>query len=99
MNFRSLVNFDKMITPTIIKILFYISIAASVIFGIVTMIGGFVTAIDQGSVWPAVGGLFGGPLAMVLGIFIARIYSELLILAFKIHEHLVAIRNMMASKQ
>ncbi len=99
MNFRSLVNFDKMITPTIIKILFYISIVASVIFGIVTMIGGFITAFNQGSVWPALGGLLGGPLAMVVGIFIARIYSELMILAFKIHEHLVAIRNMMAAKQ
>lgn len=88
-----------MITPTIIKILFYISIAASVILGILTIIAGFATAFDQGRVWPAIGSLFAGPLVTVVAIFIARIYSELMILAFKIHEHLVAIRNMMAAKQ
>lgn len=99
MNLRSLLNFDKMITPTIIKILFYISIAVSVIAGLGVFLGGIGRAFSERSFLPALIGLIGGPLTIVLGVFLARIYAELLILAFKIHEHLVAIRNMMSAKQ
>ena len=42
MNFRSLLNFDKMITPVIIKILFYIGIIVSVIAGIVALFSGII---------------------------------------------------------
>ena len=44
MNFRSLLNFDKMITPVIIKILFYICIVASVIGGLVALFGGVISS-------------------------------------------------------
>lgn len=99
MNLRSLLNFDKMITPTIIKILFYIGLVLSVIAGLVVFFSGIATAINQENFLPALGGLLGGPLAIIVGVLIARVYAELMILAFKIHEHLVAIRNMMAAKQ
>ena len=99
MNFRSLLNFDKMITPVIIKILFYIGIAASVISGLVMLFGGIISAIQQGSVGPAIGGIIGGPLAVVVGILLARVYSELLIVVFEIHQNLVAIKNKMVDGQ
>jgi uncharacterized membrane protein (UPF0136 family) len=95
MNFRSLLNFDKMITPVIIKILFYIGIAASIIGGLVVLFGGVISAFQQESVAPALGGLLGGPLVVVLGILMARVYSELLIVVFEIHQNLVAIKNKM----
>jgi len=93
MNTRSLLNFDKMITPVIIKILFYVGMVLSIISGVVILIAGIFSAIDQGSVAPALGGLFGAPLAIVMGILISRVYAELLIVVFQIHENLVAIKN------
>lgn len=99
MNFRSLLNFDKMITPVIIKILFYIGIVVSVIGGLIALFGGIISAIQQGSVAPALGGIIGGPLIVVLGILMARVYSELLIVVFEIHQNLVAIKNKMVDGQ
>ena len=65
----------------------------SIISGVVILIAGIFTAIDQGSVAPALGGLLGAPLAIVMGILISRVYAELLIVVFQIHENLVAIKN------
>jgi uncharacterized membrane protein len=38
MNIRDLGNFDKMITPVIIKILFYIGVALAVIGGLIAFL-------------------------------------------------------------
>lgn len=99
MNFRSLLNFGKMITPVIIKILFYIGIVASVIGGLVALFGGVISSFQQNSIGPALGGLIGGPLIAVLGILMARVYSELLIAVFEIHQNLVAIKKKMVDGQ
>lgn len=99
MNIRSLLNFDKMITPVIIKILFYIGIVAAVIGGIVALFGGIISSFQQGSVGPAIGGLIGGPVIAVVGILLARVYAELLIVVFEIHQNLVAIKNKMVDGQ
>lgn len=73
-------SFDKMITPTIIKILFYIGVAASIIFALGIMFkGGF--AVLLGLIW------------LVLGPVMVRVYCELLIVMFKVHESLIAIRR------
>lgn len=77
---EKLINFDNMITPTIIKILFYIGVAASVLMSLVIMFtGGW--AVLLGLIW------------LVLGPILVRVYCELLIVIFKIHESLVAIRR------
>ena len=93
MKIRSLLNFDKMITPVLIKILFYIGVAASIIGGIIVFFGGLISAFQQNSFGAAIGGLIGGPLVVILGILLARVYSELLIAVFQIHESLVAIKD------
>lgn len=93
MKIRSLLNFDKMITPVLIKILFYIGVAASIIGGIIVFFGGLISAFQQNSFGAAIGGLIGGPLAVILGILLARVYAELLIVVFQIHESLVAIKD------
>lgn len=99
MNFRSLLNFDKMITPVIIKILFYIGIALAIICGIVVLLSGTISAFRQDRVGLAIGGLLGGPLVVVLGILISRVYSELLIVVFEIHQNLVEIKNKMVDSK
>lgn len=73
-------SFDNMITPTIIKILFWIGVGASLLTGLIIMFaGGF--AVILGLIW------------LVLGPVLVRVYCELLIVIFKIHESLVAIRR------
>ena len=93
MKIRSLLNFDKMITPVLIKMLFYIGVSASIICGIIVIFGGLISAFQQNSFGAAIGGLIGGPLVVILGILLARVYAELLIVVFQIHESLVAIKD------
>ena len=67
--------FKGMLTPKIIAFVYWLALAASLAAGI--------AAIGQRSmgVWPGVGIMVGGPI-------IARIGCELLIVLFKVEEHL-----------
>ncbi|NLN83737.1 MAG: DUF4282 domain-containing protein [Firmicutes bacterium] len=98
MKFRDLFNFDKMLTPLIIKILYYIGVAGSVIGGIVMFFGGFVRAFASGGniltiLGSMIGGMLGGILIIFLGVLMARIYSELMIVLFQIYQNLTAIKK------
>lgn len=93
MSAKSFMSFDRMITPVIIKVLFYISIALAVIAGLVVFFGGIVTAFTDNNFWMALGGLIGGPVVIVLGVLFSRMYCELLILWFQIHSTLVEIKD------
>lgn len=71
--FSKLLTFDDMITPSIIKILYYIGCVLVILGGIFTLFqGGAATFI--GLVW------------IVLGPIAVRIYCELLIVMFKIYQ-------------
>ena len=93
MKTRSFLNFDKMITPTIIKILFYIGIAMALLGGVIVFFGGIITAFQTHSFGAALGGIIGGPVVAFLGVLMSRVYAELLIVVFQIHENLVAIKH------
>ena len=80
-------SFDKMIAPIIIKILFWIGSVAFVIYGIVTIINSF--RMSHG----AVIAFFGGLLIMILGPIMVRVWCEILIVIFKIHDSLVELKN------
>lgn len=101
MNLKSFLSFERMITPVIIKVLFYIGLVASIIAGIViffaAVIGGFA---DGGFsiVLGLFGGLIGGALTIFLGALTARIYAELLILFFRINETLTDIKTLLQQK-
>lgn len=73
-------NFDRMITPTLIKVVFWIGLAASVLFGLGLLIGG-------GSSTVRIIGL----VYLVLGPLMVRVYCEVLIVVFKMHETLHSI--------
>jgi hypothetical protein len=66
-------SFKRMITPTIIRVLFWIVAGISVIAGLVS--------IAAGEVWAGAGIALVGPL-------LARVYCELLILFFRMNETL-----------
>lgn len=82
---RDLVGFDKMLTPEIIKVVYWIGIAGAVLTGLGMIGGGMYTK----SIW----GMASGLLWMVLGPVLVRVYCELLIVAFNIYGVLRDIRD------
>lgn len=102
MNVKSFLSFERMITPIIIKILFYIGLIGSLIGGIVVFFGAIIGGITDGSAGAIIGGLLlgliGGVLVIFLGILTTRIYAELLILIFRINETLTDIKTLLQEK-
>lgn len=88
------INFDKMITPTIIKILFWIGVGLSTLFGIITIFSGLAQMFTRyGSVLVGFGSFLLGIVIIIVGSLTARIYCELLIVVFKMHESLESINE------
>ncbi len=89
-------NFERMITPVIIKILFWIGLIASAVGGIAVFIGGLTPAFAgrrfPAAIFSVFLGLLGGILTFALGALITRIYCELLIIVFRINETLTDIK-------
>ncbi|MBB1269938.1 DUF4282 domain-containing protein [Shewanella sp. SR44-3] len=73
--------FDSMLTPKIITFVYWLLLLASLISGVGTIFSQFG------------GGLFAGLGIIIAGAIGARIWCELLIVLFKIHENLQKIAN------
>ena len=92
-------SFDKMITPTLIKIVCWIGLIQAAGLGLVVLISGFTAAAAATSEHSPLGGLYGifglvgGVLVFVISVFLTRIFCELMILSFRIYETLVQIRD------
>lgn len=80
-------NFDQMITPSIIKIVFWIGTVFSVLMGLFMVVSGL------GAVYGGGSQVFAGIMIIIIGPLSIRIYCELIIIIFKIHEALVDIRE------
>lgn len=83
--FKSFLNFDSMITPKIITVIYWLSIAAVVIGGFVSMFSGY-----QGLSFSS---FLLGLAIIVGGVLLTRVYCELLIVIFKINENLRNLAN------
>lgn len=84
---KTFLNFDKMITPSIIKIIFYISLGLIALVGLGMIITGIGSSYGGGAQ------VFGGILFLIFSPILARVQCELLVIVFKIHEVLVDIKN------
>jgi len=89
--FQDLFQWDRFITPTIIKIFYWMVIALIILFGI----SGIFSALTLMAVSP-----FGGFIMLLsalagiaVGIIFSRIGAELILIIFRINEHLGAIRD------
>src|SRR5699024_352250 len=89
-NFKKYAEFDVMITPTIIKVIFWIGVAASVIFGLITSLGGLVVMVSE-SFFVGFLSFIGGLFIIVIGSLMTRIYCELMIVVFKMQQSLHSI--------
>ena len=89
--FRDLFQWDRFITPTIIKTFYWLAIALTVLFGI----SGIFSGLAAMAISP-----FGGFIVVlsslagvVVGIIFTRIAAEFVLIVFRINEHLGAIRD------
>jgi hypothetical protein len=71
-------TFRRMITPVFIQIIFWVIVAVLVIAGIAILADGRPVE---------------GIVTIVVGPLLARIYAEILIVIFKIHDNVTAIRE------
>ena len=90
-DFKDLFQWDRFITPTIIKTFYWLVIGLIVLFGI----AGVFEGLSKMAISP-----FGGFLvvlesiaAVLVGIVFSRIAAELILIVFRINEHLGAIRD------
>jgi hypothetical protein len=89
--FRDLFQWDRFITPTIIKTFYWLVIALMILFGI----SGIFSGLAAMAISP-----FGGFIvvltsiaSVVVGIVFSRIVAEFVLIVFRINEHLGAIRD------
>ena len=75
---KELLSFDKMVTPTIIRVVYFISLFMVLLTAVFMVARGEVLA---------------GLLSLVIGAIFARVYCELLILLFRIYDKLCAIND------
>jgi hypothetical protein len=90
-SFNDLFQWERFVTPTIIKLFFWLVVGIMVLFGL----SGIVSALATMTASPGLGivMLLVSALGVVVGIIFARIVAEFILIVFRINEHLGAIRN------
>jgi predicted membrane metal-binding protein len=95
--FRDLFQWDRFITPTIIKTFYWLVIALICLFGI----SGIFSGLAAMAISP-----FGGFIVLlssiasvVVGVIFSRIAAEFILIVFRINEHLGAIRDQGSGRQ
>src|ERR1700674_3961229 len=86
-----LFQWDRVITPSIIRTFYWLVVVASVLFGLAGMISSL-----RAMAGNSIAGLLmlmASFVGMLAGIVFARIAAELVLIAFRINEHLGALRN------
>jgi predicted membrane channel-forming protein YqfA (hemolysin III family) len=88
---RDLFQWERFITPSIIKIFYWLAVVVSVLAGLSGVFSGLrLMLLDPLS------GLFfvlASLLGLLIGVIAARIIAEYVLIIFRINEHLGAIRN------
>ena len=90
-SFRDLFQWERFVTPSIIKLFFWLAIGLIVLFGL----SGIASALQMMTVSAGVGVfmMIVSLLGVTIGILLARIVAEFVLIVFRINEHLGAIRN------
>ena len=88
---RDLFQWERFITPSIIKVFYWLAVIIMVVFGLSGILSGLALMMLQ-----PLTGLFlvlSSVLGMLTGVIFIRILSEFVLITFRINEHLGAIRN------
>lgn len=91
LEFRDLFQWDRFITPTIIKTFYWLVIALVALSGLSGVFSGLALI----AVSPFIGFItvLSSLMAVVVGVVLARIGTEFVLIVFRINEHLGAIRD------
>ena len=91
LDFQDLFQWDRFITPTIIKTFYWLVIGLIVLFGL----SGIFSALRDMAISPFVGfiQLLSSIAGVIVGVVFSRIASEFILIVFRINEHLGAIRD------
>jgi len=86
-----LFQWERFVTPTVIKVFYWLAVVISVLLGV----AGAVSSLTTMAYNPFVGIIFliASLLGACIGVIIARIIAEFVLIVFRINEHLGAIRN------
>jgi hypothetical protein len=89
-DFNDLFQWERFITPSIIKIFYWLTVAVSVLFGL----SGIGSGLAMLFVNPIAGliSVVISVIGIVIGVIFARIVAEFILIVFRISEHLGAIR-------
>ena len=88
---QDLFQWDRFITPTIIKTFYWLAIGLIVLFGIY----GILSGLTYMAISPFIGFILilSSIASVVVGIVFSRIAAEFILIVFRINEHLGAIRD------
>jgi Domain of unknown function (DUF4282) len=86
-----LFQWERFVTPTIIKIFYWLAVVISILIGL----AGAVSSLTTMAYNPFVGMIFliASLLGPCMGVVLSRIVAEFVLIVFRINEHLGAIRN------
>jgi len=87
-------SFDQFVTTKVIKILLGLAMVANAVVTIMMIAGGF----TRGAGWGILA-LILSPVIYVIMMLVSRIYLELIIVAFRIVEHLSGIEELLKKKE
>ncbi len=88
---RDLFQWERFITPSIIKVFYWLAVGMSILFGLSGVFSGLTLMLVS-----PLGGLFLVVVSLIgvlIGVIVARIAAEFVLIMFRINEHLGAIRN------
>lgn len=90
-DFNDLFQWERFITPSIIKVFYWLAVVVSALAGLSGIFSGLAMLL----VSPVAGliTVIMSVLGMVIGIIFARILAEFILIVFRISEHLGAIRQ------
>ncbi len=90
-DFNDLFQWERFITPSIIKVFYWLTVAVAVLFGL----SGIGSGLAMMVINPFVGFIMvlASLIGVVIGVIFARIAAEFILIVFRISEHLGAIRQ------
>ena len=85
---QDLMFFEKMITPLVVTYLYWLGILGSFISGLIIMFTNF-----------SFGSFLSGIIFFIFGVICSRVFYELVIILFKIHEKLTVVADNIKTKE
>jgi hypothetical protein len=89
---RDLFQWERFITPSIIKVFYWLAVIITVVSGLASILAGLAELVSSQPLAGLVR-IVTSLVGMLAGVILIRILSEFVLITFRINEHLGAIRN------